>query len=281
MNPLLFVAEAAGPHIDIKPAALFHIGSVPITNSMLLGALGYLIVLAVFFYTAWAIKRGVKNKFVSLIVWGYEALYSSVEQIIGDKTVARRVAPLPITLFFLIIVNYYLGILPFVGPVYVGTGEEIPLFRGLLADMNVTFALAIVSMIAVQVYAAQTHGFFGNLGRYFINPLRDPIGAFVGILEIIAEFSRLVALSLRLFGNVFAGEVLLVMMGYLTQYAASISLLPFMIFELFIGAIQAYVFFMLTTVFIALGMASHGDESDEAHHSSAQSNTLKAAENET
>ena len=211
------------------------------------------------------------------MTWGYEALYKSVEQIVGDKEVARRVAPLPITLFFFIIVNYYLGILPFVGPIFVD--GEIPIFRGLLADMNVTFALAIVSMVAVQVYAAQTHGFFGNLGRYFINPLKNPVMTFVGLLEIIAEFSRLIALSLRLFGNVFAGEVLLIMMGYLTHYAASVSLLPFMLFELFIGAIQAYVFFMLTTVFIALGMQSHGDHDDD--HSHTDEPTLQPVRNET
>lgn len=268
---------AAGPHIDIRPSPIFELWSIPITNSMLLGLLGYAIVIAVFFYTAWAVKNEKKNKFVSLVMWGYESLYRSVEQIVGDKSVAKRVAPLPITLFFFIIVNYYLGILPFVGPVFVG--EDIPVFRGLLADMNVTFALAIVSMVAVQIYAAQTHGFFGNLGRYFINPLKNPVMTFVGVLEIIAEFSRLIALSLRLFGNVFAGEVLLIMMGYLTQYAASVSLLPFMIFELFIGAIQAYVFFMLTTVFIALGMQSHGDHDDA--HSHTDELKLQPVQNET
>lgn len=277
MSPLFLFASTAGPHIDIKPSPIFYIGDIPITNSILLGLLGYAIVLAMFLYAASAIKRGKKNLLVSMVTWGYETLYSSVEQIVGDKETARRVAPLPITLFFFIIVNYYLGILPFVGPVYVGEG--IPLFRGLLADMNVTFALAIVSMVAVQVYAAKAHGFFGNLGRYFVNPFKNPIMTFVGILELIAEFSRLIALSLRLFGNVFAGEVLLIMMGYLTKYAASVSLLPFMIFELFIGAIQAYVFFMLTTVFIALGMQSHGDHDDS--HSHSDDSKLQVARNET
>ncbi len=255
---------ATGPHIDIRPETMFSIGPIDITNSILLGLIGYAIVLMAFFYTVRYVKQGKTNIFVSLITWVYESLYKSVVQIIGDEKLARRVAPLPITMFFLIIVNYWIGILPFVGPV---TVDGVPLFRSLMADMNTTFALAIISMIAVQLYAVKTHGFFGNMKRYLINPLKDPIGTFVGILEIIAELSRLIALSLRLFGNVFAGEVLIVMIGYMTSYAASVALLPFMIFELFIGSIQAYVFFMLTTVFISLSMEHHGDDETETHPS--------------
>lgn len=264
MNSFVTFA-AAEPHIDIKASTLFHLGPVPITNSIMLGALGYTIVLGALFYVVWAIKKGKRNKFVSFVTWGYEALYNQVEGIIGDKAVARRLAPLPIALFFIIIVNYWIGILPFVGPVTVH--GNIPVFRSLLADMNTTFAFAITSMIAVQIYAVKQHGFFGNLGRYFMNPLKNPIMSFVGLLEIIAELSRLVALSLRLFGNVFAGEVLIIMIGYMTSYAASVSILPFMAFELFIGTIQAYVFFMLTTVFISLGREHHGDDESHTHPS--------------
>lgn len=269
MSPLFFAA-AAEPHIDIRASVLFHIGPLPITNSMLLGALGYGIVLLALFYVIWAVKHNKKNKFISFVTWGYEALYGQVESIIGDKKLARKLAPLPISLFFIIIVNYWIGILPFVGPITVD--GNIPVFRSMLADMNTTFAFAITSMIAVQIYAVKTHGFFGNLGRYFVNPFKSPIMSFVGLLEIIAELSRLVALSLRLFGNVFAGEVLIIMIGFMTSYFASVAILPFMAFELFIGTIQAYVFFMLTTVFISLGMERHGDDESETHpkpHSSA------------
>lgn len=262
MNFLTTFAEA-GPHIDIRPSTLFHIGPVPITNSIMLGILGYAIVLGALFYTVWAIKNGKKNKFVSFVTWGYETLYNQVEGIVGDKAIAKKLAPLPITLFFIIITNYWIGILPFVGPITVE--GSIPVFRSMLADMNTTFAFAITSMVAVQIYAMKKHGFFGNLKRYFVAPWKSPIMSFVGLFEIIAELSRLVALSLRLFGNVFAGEVLIIMIGYMTSYAASFSILPFMAFELFIGTIQAYVFFMLTTVFISLGMEHHGDDEHETH----------------
>lgn len=262
MNTTLTQFAASGPHINIKADVLFHVGPIPVTNSMLLGLLGYALVLWAMFATVRAVRTGKKTIVTSAVMMIYEMLLGTVEQVLGDKKVARQIAPLSITLFFIIIVNYWLGILPFVGPITVG---EVPLFRGLVADMNVTFAMAIISMMVVQIYAMKTHGFFGNLGRYFRNPIKDPAGAFEGVLELIAEFSRLLALSLRLFGNVFAGEVLMIVVGYMTQYLAGIALLPFMMFELFIGSIQAYVFFMLTTVFIGLGMVSHGEHADDDH----------------
>lgn len=253
---------AAGPHIEIKAEEIFQLGGFSVTNSILLGVIGYALVIWTFYAAIRAVKTGKRGYVTGFILLVFEMLLSTVEQVVGDKKVARRVAPLSITLFFVIIINYWLGILPIVGPI---TSDGVPVFRGLLADMNVTFAMAIISMIVVQIYAARTHGVFGNIGRYLRNPFKDPAGAFEGILELVAEFSRLLALSLRLFGNVFAGEVLLIVVGYMTAYAASVALLPFMVFELFIGAVQAFVFFMLTTVFIALGMTAHADHSDEDH----------------
>lgn len=253
---------ATGPHIDIRAQEIFHLGPVPVTNSMMLGVIGMIITLWLLFAAARAVKRGRKGCVSGAVLMIYEMLLRTVEEVVGSKKAARRVAPLAIALFFYIIINYWLGILPIVGPI---TKDGVPVFRGLVADMNVTFALAIVSMAMVQVHAMKKHGFFGNLGRYLRNPFKDPAGAFEGILELIAEFSRLLALSLRLFGNVFAGEVLIVVVGYLTAYFASAAILPFMVFELFIGSIQAYVFFMLTTVFISLGMADHGEHSADDH----------------
>ena len=110
-------------------------------------------------------------------------------------------------------------------------------------------------------------GFVGNLNRYFVNPFRDPIMSFVGILELIAELSRLLSLSFRLFGNVLAGEILVAMIAYLTQMAMTAVLQPFYIFELFIGSIQAYIFFMLSTVFISIGLTHHGDDEEKHTHS--------------
>lgn len=264
MNQLLQFAASEKPHVSISADTVFTIGGVSITNSIVLGLLGYVVVLGLLLYTASAIKRDRKRTFVvQLVEWVYEGLYNTVEGVVGDKKTARTLAPLPITMFFFIIVQYYLGVLPIVGSVFY---DGTHLFRSYVADLNTTFGLAIVTIIAAEIYAFKVHGLFGGLGRYFKNPLKDPPGAFEGILEIVAQISRGIALSMRLFGNVFAGEVLLIMIAFLAQQAAAAALPIFYIFEIFIGGIQAYIFFMLTTIFIALGMASHGSH-DEPHDS--------------
>jgi F-type H+-transporting ATPase subunit a len=159
---------------------------------------------------------------------------------------------------FFFVINNWLGLLPIVGSI---TYNGMPLLRGLAADLNATIAIAIISILTAQVWALKRHGFFGNLGRYFINPFKDPLHAFVGVLEFIAEFTRTAALALRIFGNVFGGEVLLVVIAFLTGYAAVVALPVFYMLELFVGAVQGYVFFMLTIAFISLGLPNP----DNAH----------------
>ena len=144
-----------------------------------------------------------------------------------------------------------------------------------------TFGLAIVTIVAAQVYAFKYLGFKGNMGRYFVNPLSNPIMAFVGILELVAEFSRMLGLSFRLFGNVLAGEILLAVIAYMTKFMSPVALQPFYFFELFIGGIQAYIFFMLSTVFISLGLAHHDShEPIDEVHSSTETKKLAAAESD-
>ena len=267
---------AAGPHISIKAEEILNLGGVSITNSHMLGLLG-IIILVWLLFGARAVALGKKkpNFATRLITWTFEGLYGTVRQVIPDEKWAKKVAPVAITIFFFVIAQYWMGILPIVGPITVGEGT--PLFRPFVADLNMTFALAIVTIVAAQIYAFKYMGFKGNMGRYFINPLKDPIMAFVGILELVAEFSRLLGLSFRLFGNVLAGEVLLIMIAYLTQFISPLALQPFYLFELFIGGIQAYIFFMLTVVFISLGLSHHGDEAHDDDHSPALN---KTAENE-
>lgn len=258
--------------IHLPPAHLFSIGPLPITNSMLLGLIGVVVMVTVLGTAAHQLKAGKKNRFVSLVQWVFEGMYGTVLEIIPDKKMAKSIAPLALTIFFTILFTYWAGILPGVGTIKLGGSE---LLRGLPTDLNFTFALALITMVAVQFYAVKHHGFFGNAGRYLINPIKNPIGAFEGFLELIGEFSRLIALALRLFGNAFAGEVLLIIIAVLSGYAASLSLPFFMAFELFIGFIQAYVFFMLTIIFASLAVQSHGD-SHSPEHSPALANKAAA-----
>ncbi len=256
-----------GPHISVKAQEVFTIFGVSITNSHMLGVIGLVVLVWLLLRAKSAVIGKKKHNFATrLLVWAFEGLYNTVLQIIPDPKWAKKVAPLTITMFFFVIAQYYMGLLPFVGSVTIGEGvHAIPLFRGGVADLNMTFALAIVTIIGAQVYAVKYLGVKGNLGRYLYNPLKDPIMAFVGVLEVIAELSRLLGLSFRLFGNVLAGEVLLIMIAYLTQFVSPLALQPFYLFELFIGGIQAYIFFMLSTVFISLGMEHHGGDDKKTH----------------
>lgn len=269
-------AFAAMPHISVKADTIFTVAGWPITNSNLVGIIGLVVLVWLMLRTRRAVLGKKKHNFATrLVVWCVSGLYDTVRQVIPDERWVRRVAPLTITIFFFVIAQYWLGLLPIVGPITVG---HIPMFRGQNADLNMTFSLAAVTIVMAQVYAARELGFIGNAKRYFVNPFRDPIGCFVGLLEIIAEFSRLLSLSFRLFGNVLAGEILVGMIGYLTQFVMPVMLQPFYIFELFIGGIQAYIFFMLSTVFISLGLTHHGDDEEkQTHNVSTSSADIKTA----
>ena len=273
---------SVGPHISVKADTIFSFWGTPVTNSHLLGILGLAVVVWGLVATRRAVVgAGKHNFFTRLLWWAFDGLYRTVEQVVPDPAWARKVAPLTITIFFFVVSQYWMGLLPIVGPITVGE-HSLPLLRGGVADLNMTFALAIITIIAAQLYAFKYLGLRGNLGRYFVSPLKNPIMTFVGLLELIAEFSRLLGLSFRLFGNVLAGEVLLIMIAYLTQYISPVALQPFYIFELFIGGIQAYIFFMLSTVFISLGLQHHGDDEEKnthlVMHSDAQSVRIGASE---
>lgn len=265
-------ASGSQPHIEIAAEEIFTLGPVSITNAIILGVIGIAIAFTLLFRAAAQIKSGGKKSFVTrLIQWAFEGLYVQAQDVIGDKVLARKIFPLAISMFFIVLATYWLSVLPGVGSI---TFNGTPLFRALPADLNFTTALAIITLVTTQIYAVQRHGAFGNLARYFKNPIKDPVSAFEGILEFIGEFSRTISLSFRLFGNAFAGEALLIIIAALTGYLASVVLPFFMLFEVFIGFVQAYVFFVLTLIFTSLAVATHGDhsESHTSDHSSASGN---------
>lgn len=270
MNPALLFS-AAELHISISADTLFTVAGIPITNAVFTGAIGAIITLAIFFFVASKLKRGKYNRFVGLIQWVYEGLLVQIDNVIPDKKLARKITPIAVTIFFFVIINYWLSIIPGLDSI---KWNGAPVLRAMTADLNFTLGLALVTIITVQVYAVKYLGFFGNLGRYFRNPIKDPVGSFEGILEIVGEVSRVTSLCLRLFGNAFAGEVLLIIIAVLTGVFASVSLPVFMIFELFIGFIQAYVFFMLTLIFTSLAVTHEGPDSDA--HSPADKIAQKA-----
>jgi F-type H+-transporting ATPase subunit a len=150
-------------------------------------------------------------------------------------------------------------------------GTPVPFLRGATTDINMTLAIALVAMAFVEYMGFKTLGLTGYGGK-FINvrefrrrgAFMGVIFFFVGLLEIVAELARIVSFTFRLFGNIFAGEVLLVVIGFLIPWVATV---PFLGLELFVGLIQAFVFAMLTVVFTSTAMISHGDHDE--HHEAA------------
>ncbi|MBM3957767.1 MAG: F0F1 ATP synthase subunit A [Gemmatimonadetes bacterium] len=141
-------------------------------------------------------------------------------------------------------------------------GILVPFFRGSTTDLNTTLAIALVAMTTVQIWGFMTLGFRGY-GKRFMDVRGGPVAMFVGLLEVFGEIARVVSFTFRLFGNMFAGEILLIAIGFLLPL---IGLIPFLGLELFIGLIQAFIFAMLTLVFGSIAVTHGGHrESENAH----------------
>ena len=141
-------------------------------------------------------------------------------------------------------------------------GLLIPYLRGASTDINTTLAIALVAMVTVQIWGFKALGFKGYSGKFLVNPIKQgPIATFIGLLEGFGEITRTISFAFRLFGNMFAGEILLIAMAFLLPL---IGIIPFMGLELFVGVIQAYIFAMLTLVFGVMAVASHGDHDSHA-----------------
>lgn len=237
---------ATTPEISLAAEQIAHLGGFPVTNSLLLSALVTVFIIIVSWvvrYQVALVPSGFYNGVESVI----EGLFNLAESVFGSFEEAKRYFPIIAALFFFILLNNWAGLVPGVGSI---TAGHVPLLRGGTADLNTTLALAIISVGATQYYAAARLGFFGNAAR-FLN-FKSPILFFVGALELVAEFAKVLSFSFRLFGNIFAGEVLLIVMAFLAPYLAP---LPFIGLELFVGLVQALVFAMLTLVFLKVATA--------------------------
>ncbi|KKQ97484.1 MAG: ATP synthase subunit a [Candidatus Woesebacteria bacterium GW2011_GWB1_39_12] len=237
-------------HISVAPEVITHIGSFKITNSLLTS----LIVMLFLVIIAFKVKGGSSKKKKSVLYLAVdliiEKFYMFFKNIAGERIDA--IFPLLITFFLFIIFGNWIGLFPGVGSVgFYETGEHgelfVPFFRGPNADLNTTFALALISVSVTQYLSIKTLGLKTYISK-FIN-IKNPIKFFVGILELISEFAKILSFSFRLFGNIFAGEVLLSVMIFLIPILVPV---PFLILEVFVGFIQALVFTMLTTIFIVI-----------------------------
>ncbi len=244
-----------------------HIGDFELRNTMLMAWLA-IAVLTVFALFVWRTRyREVPGRFQSFAEMIVEGFHNFFLGVVGDERQTRRFFPLVTTIFLFIVVANWMGIFPGVGSIFIegehdGHHAMIPLFRSMNADVNMTLGIAILAMIGVQYYGMRELGVGSYLGKFFVAPWKDPIGMFVGILELMGEVSKIISFTFRLFGNIFAGEVLLVVISFLMPYVAP---MPFLGMELFVGIVQALVFSMLTLVFLKMGATGHGDHAEEEH----------------
>lgn len=285
MDPIFAISI---PKISLAAEELFHIGPLQITNANLT-MLIVMIAIAVFFITSTRKLSMVPGRRQALVEFSVESLLNFTTATSGNPRLARKIFPLIFTLFVFILCANYAGLLPGVGSIYVKKDvpvpatvsvaqltpaerqaediiqksdgkfyyhdEKVPIFRAPNADLNMTLAMALIVTVLVQYYGIQANG--AGYFREFKNPM-----------AVIEVFSRILSLSLRLFGNIFGGEVLVTVM-----YALTFVFVPtlFLVLELFFGFIQALVFAVLTIIFISLAATEHegghgahdGSEPDE------------------
>ena len=238
------------PHISLAAEIVTRIAGFPITNALITTwlVMGILIVAS---FVATRKMKLVPTPMQSLAEMLVGGLYDFFGSVTGKYV--TQVFPLVASLFIFILVANWVGLLPGVGTVGIfQEAEFVPILRAATADLNTTVALAIFSMVAIQYYGFKVSGI--HYGKRFVN-VGNPIHFFVGILELVSEASKVISFAFRLFGNIFAGEVLLTVMAFLMPFVVP---LPFLAMELFVGFIQALVFSMLTAVFLTVAVA-HGE----------------------
>ncbi len=282
------------PHIQLPAEVIGHIGGLPIYNTFTAMLLADIILLLIAFAVNRAatsgdlVPRGLAGAVEALL----EVIYNLTETTAGKWT--RTIFPFFATITLMVLVVNWMELIPGVdsigvlhespagieghaveqtplGPTI--TGEEghfslIPFVRVLSTDLNFTVALALIAVIMTQVIGAQALGIsyfskFINVGGLFKRPIFGVIDFGVGILELISEISKILSFSFRLFGNIFAGSVLLFVIGTLVPVFAQSMFLGL---EFFVGLIQAVVFGMLTMVFMAQATQGHGEHHEEEQH---------------
>ena len=260
---------------------IFHMGNFTVTNALFTSwiVVFILIIFAVVIRTKIKkIPKGIQNIF-EIIIEGAESL---CDQITNSRAITNKAFPIVFTIFIIVLFNNWMGILPFGGFGLIEMGEHgkmfIPFIRSGTADINGTLPLAIMSVIGANIFGIITIGLWKTINKYVnVNALGSiftkikkdptiimtaPIVFAVGLLELVGEFAKVASLSFRLFGNVFAGEVLLASMGAIMAY---ILPTPFLLLEVMVGVIQAFIFAILTLVYYTISSTDHEGHDEEEH----------------
>jgi len=237
-------------HVSIAPDIIFHIAGFPISNTFLTSVI--FLILSVIVMVYFQLKKNDRSSsLVFFIHYCMNGLHNLFSPILKEKTV--MFFPFLSALFIFVLFSNWLGLLPGVGSITIEQGaRSVPLLKAATADLNTTLSLAIIVFLVIQGAGIYSLGVSGYLSKFI--SFKGPIAFFTGILETISEFSKIISFAFRLFGNIFAGEVLLVVIAFLVPILAPF---PFLLLEVFVGFIQALVFAMLTAVFINLAVTPH------------------------
>lgn len=255
---------AAPLHISISAEKLFSIAGLSISNSMVTSLIVSTLLIGFALWVRASLKKtnhptGVQNVAEFIV----ESLYNLVQSVTGNHRKSAKFFPFIATFFLFILLNNWMGLIPGSGSIGISRSENVgsvvervfvPFFRAGTADLNMTAALGLISVALIQFFGVSylRAGYF----KKFLN-FSSPINLFVSILEIVSEVSRVISFAFRLFGNVFAGEVLLAVIGFLIPVIAP---MPFYGLEIFVGFLQALVFSMLSVVLFNMATQGHGEE---------------------
>lgn len=239
--------------ISLSPEILFEIGTFPVTNTFLWSVVLSLALIFVIVRMGSSLKM-VPGRWQGVLELLIEEGFKFVENTIGSKEKAQRVFPLVFTMFIFILFANLLTFIPGQAAIVIhGKNGDLAPFRAIMSDYGMVFVLTLISVITAQVAAIFVHGPFGYIGK-FLN-FKSPLAFILGLMDIIGELAKVLSLSFRLFGNMFAGEVLGAVMLFLMPFFIP---LPFAFLGLITAVIQAFVFSLLTLIFIS--MASEAEK---------------------
>ena len=245
-----------GITVVLKAEQLGSVFGFPITNSLVMAwlVMALLIGLAFFFGRSLTLVPG---KIQAGVEWAFEGVLAYMTEVLESEKLARRFFPLVASIFIFVAFINELEFFPGVGSLgLVHASEFLPVLRAPTTDLNFTLALALIAFFTIEITGIAMFGFFKYAGKY-VN-LKSPIGFVVGLIELVSNLGRLISFSFRLFGNIFAGEVMVLVAIFFLPYVLPA---PLMGFEMFIGLVQALVFAMLTLFFIKLAIV----DPHEAH----------------
>ena len=236
-----------GIHVAISAEKLGDFFGIPITNTLITSWVVIAILVAVAFLVRGRLKM-IPGKFQTLMETMVGFVYDYVTETLESRDMARKFFPLLMTIFLFIFVGNMLHFIPGIGSLQY---NHEPLLRAPNTDLTVPLVLAIVSFFVIEVTGILAIGFWKYSSKFIQNPFRNPIGFAVGLIELVGELVRVVSLSFRLFGNILAGEIIIAVAIFFAPYLLPV---PLMMFEIFIGFLQAAIFALLTLFFIKLAI---------------------------